>query len=252
MIVLGIIGGYGYNSCIELQKYIADTLTKNKISRNYLKTITINDALINDNNVNISNMYNNDYDTELIEKNLAEKYYDLVKLGCNTIILPCNTNSNLLSNNKFINHNKNIRIINIIEKTCFYIEHRLTNVSEIGIIATSQTIKNKLYSNHLPNIKLISYPDLQNDVNTIILLTQFGYHNKKPNPEVCYHLGIKKSIDPISTMESIIQRFIDNNISHLILGCTELPLFVNTNTIKNLDKITIIDSLELLVEGIFN
>jgi aspartate/glutamate racemase len=57
--------------------------------------------------------------------------------------------------------------------------------------------------------------------------------------------------DLIVLMNRIIDKFKANGIEHLILGCTELPLFVKYNREK-LHEIVFIDTMEVLAKNIVN
>lgn len=239
-ICLGIIGGHGSNAAIELQYYINEEINKHADTRKYIKTFVINDATVNNDNETIFDLYENT--NERVEKSIYDAYNNLVKLGCNIITIPCNTYSNILSN---ISDSK---IINIIDVTCNWINYTFPTVRKIGLIATQQTINSKFYHNRLQNHEVICYEDLKLGINTIILCAQYGYYKLQPTKEILEKLHIEET-DLIKTMNKIINKFTENGIHHLILGCTELPLFVKYNK-QYLNDITFIDTMEILAKNI--
>ena len=68
-------------------------------------------------------------------------------------------------------------------------------------------------------------------MNIALYHDQYGYYNKEPTKELITKLEMKDS-DLIGIMNKIIDKFKNNGINHLILGCTELPLFVKYNKIS--------------------
>jgi aspartate racemase len=239
-ICLGIIGGHGSNAAIELQYYINEEINKHADTRKYIKTFVINDATVNNDNETIFDLYENT--NERVEKSIYDAYNNLVNLGCNIITIPCNTYSSILSN---ISDSK---IINIIDVTCNWINYTFPTVRKIGLIATQQTINSKFYHNRLQNHEIICYEDLKLDINTIILCAQYGYYKLQPTKEILEKLHIEET-DLIKTMNKIINKFTENGVHHLILGCTELPLFVKYNK-QYLNDITFIDTMEILAKNI--
>lgn len=239
-ICLGIIGGHGSNAAIELQYYINEEINKHVDTRKYIKTFVINDATVNNDNETIFDLYENT--NERVEKSIYDAYNNLVNLGCNIITIPCNTYSSILSN---ISDSK---IINIIDVTCNWINYTFPTVRKIGLIATQQTINSKFYHNRLQNHEVICYEDLKLDINTIILCAQYGYYKLQPTKEILEKLHIEEH-NLIKTMNKIINKFTENGVHHLILGCTELPLFVKYNK-QYLNDITFIDTMEILAKNI--
>ncbi len=239
-ICLGIIGGHGSNAAIELQYYINEEINKHADTRKYIKTFVINDATVNNDNETIFDLYENT--NERVEKSIYDAYNNLVNLGCNIITIPCNTYSSILSN---ISDSK---IINIIDVTCNWINYTFPRVRKIGLIATQQTINSKFYHNRLQNHEVICYEDLKLDINTIILCAQYGYYKLQPTKEILEKLHIEEH-NLIKTMNKIINKFTENGVHHLILGCTELPLFVKYNK-QYLNDITFIDTMEILAKNI--
>ena len=246
---LGIIGGHGSNAAIELQYYLNEEINKRIDTRKYIKTVVINDATVNCDNETIFNLYENTNINQEVEMSIYKAYESLVKQGCNIITIPCNTYSNLLSKNKNIKKS-NVKIINIIDVTRDWINYNFPSVKKIGVIGTQQTINSRYYQDRLSNYEIISFSELKLDINSIILCAQYGYYNKQPTKEILTKLCIKEA-NLVKTMNKIIDKFIENGIQHLILGCTELPLFVKYNR-QHLHQIIFIDTMETLAKNIID
>jgi aspartate racemase len=246
---LGIIGGHGYNAAIELQFYINEEINRNMDTRNYIKTFVINDATVNSDNETVLDLYENTDINSNVEMSIYNAYNSLIKLGCNIITIPCNTYSNLLSKNKNIKKS-DIRIINIVDATKDWINYNFPMIKKIGLIATQQTIASRLYQDRLINYDIVSFKELKYDINSIILCTQYGYYNRQPTKELLLKLKIDNE-SLVEKMNRIIDIFVKNGINHIILGCTELPLFVKYNKI-NLNSIIFIDTMEILAKEIVN
>jgi len=244
---LGIIGGHGSNAAIELQYYINEEINKHLDTRKYIKTLVINDATVNNDHETILDLYENTDINKKVEESIYDSYNSLVELGCNIITIPCNTYSNLLSANIHIKKS-NVQIINIIDVTRDWVNLNFPTTSKIGLIATQQTIGSKFYHNRLTNHEIICFDELKLDINTIILSAQYGYYKKTPTKEILEKLHIEDA-NLVKTMNKIIKKFTDNGIHHLILGCTELPLFVKYNK-HLLNDIIFIDTMEILAKNI--
>ena len=246
---LGIIGGHGSNAAIELQYYINEEINKNLYTRKYIKTLVIKDATVNNDDETVLNLYENTDVNSIVEDSIYNAYDSLVKAGCNIITIPCNTYSNLLSKNKNIKKS-NVKIVNIIDVTCDWINYKFPSVKNIGLIGTQQTIESMFYHDRLPNYEITCFKKLKHDINSIILCAQYGYYRTQPTKEILIKLCIKES-NLIKTMNKIIDTFVENGIHHLILGCTELPLFVKYNK-QYLHDIIFIDTMDTLAKNIIN
>lgn len=240
MVCIGIIGGHGYNAAIELQYYIAEEITN---TRKYIKTIVINDATVNNDSETTLDLYQDTADDAKIAASIYNAYNSLVQLGCDIITIPCNTYSNMLSKIK-----SDVKIINIIDVTCDWVKYRFPTIKKIGLIGTQQTIHSRYYHDRLPDHDIICFDELKDDINSIILCAQYGFYKK--NPDAIFSLKYKiGEPDLVKTMNKIIDKFKKNGVNHLILGCTELPLFVKYN---KLNDMIFIDTMEVLAKNIMS
>jgi aspartate racemase len=246
---LGIIGGHGSNAAIELQYYINEEINKHLDTRKYIKTVVINDATVNTDIETVDDLYENTDVNSEVEDSIYEAYHNLVTMGCNVITIPCNTYSNLLSKNKNI-IKFDVKIVNIIDVTRDWVNYNLPKVKKIGLIGTQQTIDARFYQDRLSNYEIVCFNELKKDINSLILCAQYGYYKMPLTKQIISKLKIDEP-DLIVLMNRIIDKFKANGIEHLILGCTELPLFVKYNREK-LHDIDFIDTMDVLAKNIVN
>ena len=235
---IGILGGYGNNSTIYFQEVLRDIINNSKITRNYYRTIVINDSLLYDSNTIDSISLTTMDETALLKKN-KDYIKKLQHLDISILVSPCNTYSSLITK-----INSNINILNIVNETSDYVNK--LDIDKVGLLCTFKTYKSKLYNN-LINLDLIVIEDCLDDLNIIIRLSMFGFFdtNKIIPLSLLKQLDIDEKINLLECFNTIIDKYRAKNIKYIILGCTELPLFVNKNNI-NYKDITFIDSCNIL------
>ena len=249
--IIGIIGGHGYNATIHFQEELSKEFNLKYISRKYLQTYIINNSVLYSDNDLPNNIYNNDNNNNILfEKDIIKNYEILKNMNVDLIVLPCNTYSYYLS--KLNINNERILCLNIIEETCKYINNlNLEKNNKIGIISTKQTIENKLYHNNLNN-ELYHFYEIFDNITILIFCVQYGYYNKKFDKNFLIKYNLDENLNLIDMFNDIINLYIKNNITHLILGCTELPLFYEYNKDKINNNIIYISSTNILAKSCIN
>ena len=249
--IIGIIGGHGYNATIHFQEELSKEFNLKYISRKYLQTYIINNSVLYSDNDLPNNIYNNDNNNNILfEKDIIKNYEILKNMNVDIIVLPCNTYSYYLS--KLNINNEKILCLNIIEETCKYINNlNLEKNNKIGIISTKQTIENKLYHNNLNNV-LYHFYEIFDNITLLIFCIQYGYYNKKFDKNFLIKYNLDENLNLIDMFNDIINLYIKNNITHLILGCTELPLFYEYNKDKINNNIIYISSTNILAKSCIN
>lgn len=238
---IGIIGGHGYNAAIHFQKELSDEFNKKNVSRKYLKTYVINNSLSYSDNEQYDCIYDNK-NNQIFENEIKESYYLLKNSNVNLIVIPCNTFSFYLSNIK-----DDVKCLNIVEETSNYI-NQMNDIGKLGIIATKQTITNKLYQKKLTQ-ELFFLPELLNDVSKIIFCVQYGYYDKSLTQDFLKQYNLENNIQLIDLFNKIVDKYVSHGVTHLLLGCTELPLFYEYNKDKIRNNITYISSTNLLAKS---
>ena len=159
----------------------------------------------------------------------AEKMIEAAKLlereNCDFLVMPCNTATYFYNN---IASNISIPLLNIAEETvkkCFS-----NGAKKIGLMATSGTLKAKVYEEYIPSDCELFIPDdnMQNKIMDII------------------YKEVKQNIIPDKdNFLRVIDYFKDNNCDVIVMGCTELSVAIEQLDIND-DKI--VDSLTVLAK----
>lgn len=157
---------------------------------------------------------------------LKKELHNLEKTKPDFIIIACNTVHLLFDQ---IENSIDIPILNMIEEVTKEVEK--FNPKKIGIIASETSISHRLFEKYLKRTHNILLPTIleQSIINNLILSVM---HNK-------YSYRQK------SMLNSIIQRMNNEGAERIILGCTELPLILNTNIEEN-QYPRVIDSSEII------
>ncbi len=216
---IGIIGGIGANaSSFFLQILI------NKINQDGMKMPEI----ILD-SVSIDNFISDESKILQGQKQLLKTVEQFNLLKPDIVVMCCNTAHIIYPKiNKLAKFNFP-SLINLVNNKLDN-----SNCQNIGILATPNTLKFKLYQN---NSKKIFYPDL--DLQNIL----------EKNIRLIINSDYEKiNYDLISQK---INKFIkQNNLDGIVLGCTEIPVFFSK--IKLNKNITIFNSSEILANHLIN
>jgi len=201
--IIGILGGMGPLATVDLFQKIV-TNTNARIDQEHFKII----------------IYNNPYVPSRVDAIVKEKESPLEELiksaqliesaGADFILIPCHTAHNWLPE---LQEAIRIPIINMVELVADHIaEVNGKHSAKILLLATTATIKSKIYERALENrgIKLlIPKESEQNIIASSIDEVKSG--NIKNNPFL-YSLG------------HIIENYKQDGVTSIIGGCTELPL----------------------------
>ena len=164
-----------------------------------------------------------------IEKNipyLLNESKRLEKADAEFIVMPCN------SLHLFINEIRTsvkVPVLSIIEEAVKHVQKK--GIQKIGIIATAITVKNKLYENAFNNSNIEGFVPSQEEqlaLDAIILNLVLGKNNKKDYDQLVH----------------IIENFKKNNITNILLACTDLQLL---NPVCK--DVQIYDSMHILAES---
>jgi len=143
----------------------------------------------------------------------------LQSAGADIIAIPCNSAHLWL---KEIQENTNLEILNMIELTVSSIKQ----ASKVGLLATTLTVNSGLYETPLRKKGIeVLLPDNQEFVMEQIRLIKRG-----------------QVIEAKKNLLKIVDNFIDDGASHILAGCTEIPLALNNNKLQ----IPLIDPMDAL------
>lgn len=168
-------------------------------------------------------------DEEFVKGVIRENVEYLVNIGCNPIVIACNTATSLCIN-ELRNKYKDIILIGTEPAVKVAADSKLNK--KILVLATSITVKQeKLHS-------LINKLNIEDEVELCAAdkLVTFA-ENVNCN-------SMTKEIDEY--IKSILLKYNLNDFSHIVLGCTHFPLFKNNfeNVIKQISpklEINIVD-----------
>jgi aspartate racemase len=157
---------------------------------------------------------------------LVEAAKILEKGGADFLVMPCNTLHAFIGD---IRSGVKIPVLSIIEETTNFLKTH--NISNVGLISTASTRKNKLYENAFTQAS-INY-----EVPTDSQQEQIGHliHNLV--------MGDVAENDK-EQLESIIASFEAKNIQNIILACTDLQL-LNPKHVK----FKIYDTMKILADA---
>ena len=161
-------------------------------------------------------------DPSLIKNVIVDGLEKLEKAGCDLISVPCNTVFAYMGSLQY-------QILSIIEETADFIRARKFN--KIGMIATKNTIKNKLYENALDGIEILQLPEAsQVEVNDIIVRILSG--EKRPADK--------------ERLQDFIEELSVRDAEGIVLGCTDLSLLISQGD----SEFFLIDTLSVLAEAV--
>lgn len=220
--IIGILGGMGPEATAELFCRIIRA-TPAKKDQSHLRVIIDNNPKIPDR-------------TEAIVSGgpsplpaIVKTAKNLEKAGADFVVMPCNTAHYYFEDLK---KSIGLPVLNMIELTAEAIKKGFPNTKKVGIIATTGTVKTKIYDRALETIGVeLIYPteELQNKIMEAI------YDNIKSG-------RIKEGKKIIL---KVIGYLIQRGSNLVISGCTEVSL-----VLKNISlPVTIIDPLQILSEA---
>ena len=167
------------------------------------------------------------------EKNipyLIEAAKRLERAGTDFLVMPCNTLHIFIDE---IRKSVKIPILSIVEETVKFLKDK--NISKVGLLATTTTIKRKLYETALEreNIKQIlpnkNDQDKLGEIVSNIVLNKYSNKDKKEIAEI------------------IEKNFENKGVDCVILACTDLQ-----NLIKKYPNITIYDTMDIFADATVN
>ena len=214
---IGILGGMGPESTAELYRKIIKICQKEyacKYDSDFPPMFIYNMPL--------PDIVENKGDQCLIPEVISNGLAILEGAGCDFIAVPCNTVFAYIGPAKC-----KLPLLNIVEETSKYVIRR--GINKIGVIATKNTVRNRLYEKYLENIDIIQLPsESQDEVNDIIMRILSG----------------EKTLRDKKCLQNFIEVLAAEGAEDVVLGCTELPLLISQSD----SKFFLIDTLQVLAE----
>lgn len=150
----------------------------------------------------------------------------LEKGGADFIVIPCNSVHIFIDD---VRSAVKIPVLSIVDETINFLKYK--NINEVGILATSSTIRKKLYEEKLikNNIKVMNPND--NDQSRMGGIINHLVHSQ-------HTIQDKKELNKIT------ENFTHREIKTLILACTDLQLLI-----PKYKNVKIYDTMAILVEA---
>ena len=200
--VIGILGGMGTYATIHLFEQYAKLFPAEKewdrpriiIDNRCTMPSRVRAFLYNEN-------------TELLLDQMTESMTNLVNIGCNKIILACNT-SHLFLPKIYLRKPELIdKVVNII-KTCTH-QIKEDGLNDVYLLGSEGTIESRIYQQELKKYNIKCHAPTTDEYQMLRKCIEAVKQNK-------YSKEVK----------SIFLRLVNRN-NNCILGCTELPILYN-------------------------
>ena len=206
MKLLGFIGGMNWQSTAEYYKTI-NNLVNQRLGGNHSARLIIYSV---DFEEILSLEMQNNWDS--IGNKMAEISQDLEKAGARGLVL-CSNTMHLVAED--LEKVTNIPIINVIDTTAE--EIKKNRIESIGLLGTKFTMEREFYKNRLKEkhgLKVLVPDSKSIDIINNIIYKELTYGKINPTS--------KKEI------KRIVENLILDGAEGIILGCTELPMIINS------------------------
>lgn len=221
--IIGILGGMGP---LATANFFADivSICQSKYGAeqdaDYPKIYLYNTGLEGFNETGFEN-------PDLVKEQLISDTKKLESWGADFITIPCNTVHHFIDD---MQNNLKIPIISIVDETMKVIQK--TNFSKIGVLSSSSSRELGLYENKLikNNFTFINTTESEQAMlDSVVLAVMSGSQDEKES-------GI---------MQNIISRMKNDGAEAVVLGCTELPLAIES---KN-STLPLFNTIHILAES---
>ena len=209
MKLLGFIGGMNWQSTAEYYKTI-NNLVNQRLGGNHSARLIIYSV---DFEEILSLEMQNNWDS--IGNKMAEISQDLEKAGARGLVL-CSNTMHLVAED--LEKVTNIPIINVIDATAE--EIKKNRIESIGLLGTKFTMEREFYKNRLKEkhgLKVLVPDSKSIDIINNIIYKELAYGKINPTS--------KKEI------KRIVENLILDGAEGIILGCTELPMIINSKEV---------------------
>ncbi|GMQ81398.1 MAG: aspartate racemase [Rhodothermia bacterium] len=168
-------------------------------------------------------------------------------LGVTVVGMACNTAHGAPIFDELVKCQKtvapDIRLLNMIDETLMFIREHCPDVSRVGILATTGTYQFRLYDDRIESAGLI--PVLPDES-----IAEGSLQSAISDPK----WGIKSNSSPVtsqarSTVLEAIENLRERGAQAVILGCTELPLAIEMDSLQ--DPV-IIDPTRILARALIS
>lgn len=207
MKLLGFIGGMNWQSTVEYYKTI-NTLVNQKLGGNHSASVIIYSVDFDE--ILKLEMQN---DWNLVKRKMIEISGSLGKAGAKGLVI-CSNTMHLIAED--LQKVSKIPILNVIDATAE--EIKKNGINSVGLLGTKFTMEGEFYRDRLENkyqlkVLIPSKNDIEKINNIIYNELAYGKINASSKKEI----------------KRIIEYLILDGAEGIILGCTELPMLINSN-----------------------
>lgn len=146
--------------------------------------------------------------------------------GADFIVIPCNSVHILIDE---IRNAVNIPVLSIIEETTKFLKEK--QINEVGILATSATLRKRLYEDKLNTEKITVHTPIEDDQNKMGEIINNLIHSRHNDQD---KLELTK----------IVRNFADQNVKTILLACTDLQLIT-----PEVDDAETYDTMKILIDA---
>lgn len=223
--ILGIIGGMGPEASAQLyMKITKKTLVKK--DQDHFRIIIDSNPKIPDRTKAILGL------GESPVSEIVETAKNLEKMGVGLACIPCMTSHYFYDE---IVEQIELPIMNALEELNTYLEKNFPSVKKIGVLATTGTKNTKIFDRYLKEYTMM-YPDETVQENNVM------------NAIYGEGTGIKSGItkgEPVRLLIEAGENLIHKGAEVIILGCTEIGLVLDENSLS----VASIDPLNVMAEA---
>lgn len=215
---LGVLGGMGPAASAEFMvRLVAQTPAEK--DQDHIPTILWSNSRIPDRSTSLRN------GDDLPLPYLLEGVQGLKAAGCTCIVIPCNT-----AHFWFHKLNRNIKIIHIVDSVADALRDANLDNATIGVLGTQATIELGLYQYGLNRLGWECIVPNKEEMDTLV---QPAINLIKANNLIDAHPMLMK----------VIHSLIGRGATAIVLGCTEIPLAIRTESEQGIPLVNSIDSL---------
>jgi len=221
--IIGVLGGMGPEATLDLfQKIIKNT--KAVKDQDHLRVIIDSNPKIPDRTPAILGSGENPLPL------MIETARNLERAGAHFIVIPCVSAHYFI---KELREGITIPVISIIEEVAGEVERRLPAIRQVGLIATTGTIKAGLFQDRLRETGVEVLVPTPEDQENLVMSAIYG------------ESGIKAGFTSLENKGNILKAsnaLIEKGAQGIIGGCTEVPLVVQQGDME----VPFFDSLNIL------
>jgi len=221
--IIGVLGGMGPEATLDLFKKIIKN-TKAVRDQDHLRVLIDSNPKIPDRTPAVLGS------GESPVPMMIESAKTLERAGADFIVIPCVTAHYFI---RELREGVGVPVVSIIEEVAGELERRLPGVGQVGLIATTGTIKGGLFQDRL------------REKGVEVLVPPPGDQENLVMAAICGESGIKAGFTSAENKEKILKAskaLIERGARGIIGGCTEVPLVIEQSDME----VPFFDSLNIL------